>query len=180
LCSSRKAARKGEWLQPAAAGIEHARDVLVGSENGRDLIPVEHFERRAARPPLAHPVLLPWQRGAAVDRVNPALSPSAAVDPVLGHEFEHEIRSRARKVDQAPSALCSEAALEVVRIELESRDYLTSIASGGSPARFRGLDEHDLGSSFGRVVGGRESREASTDHTEVGSSITRERRATRR
>jgi hypothetical protein len=137
------------------------------------LIPVEHFERCASRLPLARPFFLRWQRCAAVDPANPALSPRPAVDPVLGNEFEYEIRCGAREVDQTPSAFRTEVALEIVRIELEARDDLAAIASGCSPSRFRSLDEYDVGPRVRRVVGGRESRESPADHTEFGGSIPR-------
>jgi hypothetical protein len=73
---------------------------------------------------------------------------------VFGYEFEHEIRCGAREVDQAPSALHAEAALEIVRIEFESRDHLAAVASGSSPSWLRSLDEHDLGPGSRGVVGG--------------------------
>jgi hypothetical protein len=103
--------------------------------------------------------------------MDPALSSRPAVDPVFCDEFEHEIRCGAREVDQAPSALRSEAALEIVRIELESWDHLATVAPSGTPSRLRSLDERDLGPRFCGVVGGRETREASADHTELDRSI---------
>jgi hypothetical protein len=86
--------------------------------------------------------------------MDPTLSPCSAVDPVFCDEFEHEIRRGARKVDQAPPAFLAEAALEIVRIELESRDHLATVASGSTPSRFRSLDECDLGPGFRGVIGG--------------------------
>jgi hypothetical protein len=90
---------------------------------------------------------------------------------VFCDEFEHEIRRGARKVDQAPPAFLAEAALEIVRIELESRDHLAAVASGSSPSRLRSFDEHGLGPGFCGVVGGREPREAPADYAEISGSI---------
>jgi hypothetical protein len=86
--------------------------------------------------------------------MDPTLSPCPAVDSVFCDEFEHEIRRGARKVDQAPPAFRAEAALEIVRIKLESRDHLAAVASGSSPSRFRSLDERNLGPGFRGVIGG--------------------------
>jgi hypothetical protein len=175
LRSASETARVGEGLQPSATRVKYAGDVLVGSENGCDLIPVEDFECGTARLPLAHAVFFQRHRPAVVDCVNPTLAPRPAVDLMLGDEFEHEIRCCAREVHKASTPFCAEATLEIVRIELEPRNHLPTVAPSCAPSRFCGLDEHDVGPGFRGVVGGRKSRESPANDTQFGKPITRER-----
>jgi hypothetical protein len=145
LRSTCETARKSERLEPAAAVVEGTRYVLIRSQQGGNLPAIEHLDVRASLLPLTRLIFRFRYRRSRVDRTDPTASSLIAIDLMARDQLEHQVRCGTDELAQAPTPFDSETALENVRFEFESRDYLAAVAPRSSPARLGCFEEHDVG-----------------------------------
>ena len=172
----RETARIAERMQISAPSIEHRARVAVRACGALERLALEQPDGRSAplelRAGAAYRGRVPRVHG----RAQRAVLPRIAVDAVPLHEIEDQRRSGARQSVHAPAEIGAELALHRVRVELEPRIDLSSVAARSAESELLSLEQHHGRARSRRVQRRGESGDAAAHDRHVGAHISLERR----
>ncbi len=179
--STRQPTRIAQGIQVSAATVQHRDPVTPGTGRALEARALQQLDRSAAACKLFGGNAHQRRRLHPYRRAQRPVSTCITTNAMALDEIENELRCAAGEGVHAAAQLLAELTLHLVRIVLETGIDLTTVSAGCAPARFLGLQQHDLCALLREMQGRRQSGDASAHHDDVGSYIPVEgRRGSRR
>ena len=160
-------ARQRQRVDVAAGLVPEATEPRIRSRHVADLLARQQFDRRTELRPLPHPAFGDLDAAGRMHRLHPARLLLLGLDLVTPRHVEQVRGAVAQHADETLADLAVPGD-DILRIgPRQRRDHLAVVASRGSPARLRGLDDCDIHARLAQMQRGGKAGEAGADHDHI-------------